>query len=294
MRHLLRRMGPGLVGAGVTQLNLTVDIFIVTWLPPGSASILNYADRVNQLPLGVLGTAVGTAILPLLSRQARTNQSAEAIGTLNRAIEITVALTLPAALALAVAGQPIMRVLFERGAFDAQAALLSSQSLAAYAIGLPAFVLLKVLVPVCFAHGDTKTPVRVGMVAIALNLCLNILFMVPLQHIGPALATSVSAIFNVVTLAIILARRGHLAIDPRLRHRLPRMAGAALAMAAALAYAQRFLAPYLAHPWKYAALALLVAAGMAAYGLAAQLLGAFTIQDLLLMLRRRRATRDSA
>jgi putative peptidoglycan lipid II flippase len=294
MRHLLRRMGPGLVGAGVTQLNLTVDIFIVTWLPPGSASILNYADRVNQLPLGVLGTAVGTAILPLLSRQARTNQSAEAIGTLNRAIEITLALTLPAALALAVAGQPIMRVLFERGAFDAQAALLSSQSLAAYAIGLPAFVLLKVLVPVCFAHGDTKTPVRVGMVAIALNLCLNILFMVPLQHIGPALATSVSAIFNVVTLAIILARRGHLAIDPRLRHRLPRMAGAALAMAAALAYAQRFLAPYLAHPWKYAALALLVAAGMAAYGLAAQLLGAFTIQDLLIMLRRRRATRDSA
>ena len=294
MRILLRRMGPGLLGAGVTQLNLAVDVVIVSFLPPGSASLLYYADRVNQLPLGVIGTAVGTAILPLLSRQARAGDAEAAVGTLNRAIEITLILTFPAALALAVSGQPIMAVLFGRGAFDATSALLASQSLAAYAFGLPAFVLLKVLVPAFFAHGDTSTPVRVGMVAIALNLGLNLLFMVPLQHVGPALATSVSALFNVIALAVLLVRAGRLRLDQRLRRRLPRMAGAALAMATALIYAQAWLAPWLAGPWRWVALGVLVSAGLAVYGVAAQLLGAFDVRDAARLIRSRRATRDSA
>ena len=114
-------MGPGLLGAGVTQLNLAVDVIIVSLLPPGSASLLYYADRVNQLPLGVIGTAIGTAILPLLSRQAHAGERQAAIATLNRALEFSLVLTLPAALALAVAGGPIMLVLFGRGAFDAEA-----------------------------------------------------------------------------------------------------------------------------------------------------------------------------
>ncbi len=287
MRVLLRRMAPGLVGAGVTQLNLSVDIWIVSYLPPGSASLLYYADRVNQLPLGVIGTAVGTALLPLLSRQARGGLAAEALHTLNRAIEISLVLTLPAALALAVSGRPIMMVLFGHGAFDATSALLSSQSLAAYALGLPAFVLLKVLVPAFFAHADTSTPVRVGLIAIALNLALNLAFMVPLQHVGPALATSISAIFNVVTLAILLARRGHLAIDPRLRRRLLRMALAAFAMAAALVYGQGWLTPYLAGPWRWLALAVLVGFGSLVYLVAAQLLGAFDVRELRAIVRRR-------
>jgi putative peptidoglycan lipid II flippase len=203
-------------------------------------------------------------------------------------------LTLPAALALAVAGQPIMEVLFGRGAFDEHSALLGAQSLAAYAFGLPAFVLLKVLVPAFFAHGETGTPVRVGMVAIGINLCLNLLFMVPLQHVGPALATSLSALFNVVTLAVLLSRKGRLALDRRLRRRLPRMAAAALAMAAALIYTQSWLAPLFGTHWRYAALGMLVGSGVAAYGLAAQVLGAFDVRELGGMLRRRRAGRGSA
>ena len=288
MRVLLRRMGPGLLGAGVTQLNLAVDVVIVSLLPPGSASLLYYADRVNQLPLGVIGTAVGTALLPTLSRQARGGDDAGALATLNRGIEISLVLTLPAALALAVAGQPIMTVLFGRGAFDATSALLSAQSLAAYAFGLPAFVLLKVLVPAFFAHGDTGTPVRVGMIAIAMNLALNLLFMVPLQHIGPAAATSLSALFNVITLAVVLSRRGRLSIDARLRRRLPRMVGAAAAMAVALVFMQQGLTPMLAGPWRWAGLALLVGGGVAVYGLAAQVLGAFDVRELAGMVRRRR------
>jgi len=258
-------------------------------LPPGSASLLYYADRVNQLPLGVIGTAVGTALLPLLSRQARSGDTAGAIATLNRALEISLVLTLPAALALAVAGQPIMLVLFGRGAFDATSALLSAQSLAAYAFGLPAFVVLKVLVPAFFAHGDTSTPVRVGMMAIALNLILNLLFMVPLAHAGPALATSLSAIFNVLTLAALLSRRGRLALDPRLRRRLPRMALASLAMATALWLAERTVFAELGATagLRWLALAALVGFGLATYAAAGQVLGAFDAWQLLGVLRRR-------
>jgi putative peptidoglycan lipid II flippase len=181
-----------------------------------------------------------------------------------------------------------MTVLFGHGAFDATSALLSAQALAAYALGLPAFVLLKVLVPAFFAHSDTSTPVRVGFIAITLNLALNLVFMVPLQHVGPALATSVSAIFNVVTLSILLARRGHLAIDPRLRRRLLRMVAAAGAMAAALVYGQGWLTPYLAGPWRWLALAVLVGGGSLVYLAAAQLFGAFDMRELRAMIRRRR------
>ncbi len=290
MRVLLLRMGPGLLGAGVTQLNLAVDVVIVSFLPPGSASLLYYADRVAQLPLGVIGTAVGTALLPLLSRQARSGEAEAARATLNRAIEFALALTLPAASALAVAGQPIMLVLFGRGAFDAQAALLSAQSLAAYAVGLPAFVMLKVLVPAFFAHGDTSTPVKAGAAAIALNLALNLAFMVPLQHAGPALATSLSAIFNCVVLGVLLARRGRLAVDARLRRRMPRMAIAALAMAAALWAAERavFEPSETVQGLRWAGLAVLVALGLGTYALAGQLAGAFDVRELLRRIQRRR------
>ena len=181
---------------------------------PGTVSLLYYADRVNQLPLGVIGTAVGTAMLPLLSRQVRAGEAAAARGTLNRALEYALFLTLPAAMALGVAAYPIMWVLFGRGAFDAESARLSSQALAAYALGLPAFVVVKVLAPGFFARGDTSTPVKIGVCAVALNLALNLAFMVPLRHVGPALATSLAAIFNVGWLAIALHRRGTFAARP--------------------------------------------------------------------------------
>ena len=150
-------MGPGLLGAGVTQLNLAVDVIIVSLLPPGSASLLYYADRVNQLPLGVIGTAVGTALLPLLSRQARGRRArTRRVATLNRALEIT-----PGADLAGGAGAGGGRA--SRSCWCCSAAArstptarrLGAQSLAAYAFGLPAFVLVKVLVPAFFAHGDT-------------------------------------------------------------------------------------------------------------------------------------------
>jgi len=243
---------------------------------------------VNQLPLGVIGTAIGTALLPLLSRQVRAGEGPAAIGTLNRAMEYALFLTLPAALALIVSAWPIMFVLFGRGAFDAESVRLSAQSLVAYAVGLPAFVLVKVLAPGFFARGDTATPVKIGVAAVVLNLALNLAFMLPLRHIGPALATSLAAMFNVGWLAAVLARRGQLRLDAQLLHRIPRLAASAAAMALVLALAQHLL--FAAPPHgavKFAALAVLVATGLAVYAVAGQLLGAYDLRDLRRLLGRR-------
>jgi putative peptidoglycan lipid II flippase len=294
VRTLLRRMAPGLVGAGVTQLNLSVDVIIGSLLPPGTVSILYYADRVNQLPLGTIGAAVGTALLPALSRQVHGPTPGEAVGTLNRAIEYALLLTLPAALALAVCDVQIVSVLFGRGAFDPASVLKSAEALAAYAVGLPAFVLVKVLVPAFFARGDTSVPVRVGMAAVALNLVLNFAFMVPLQHLGPPLASSVAAWANVAALAAILHRRGHFAADAALIRRVPRMLAASGVMVAVLWEMERSVYPVLdtggGHGLRWIGLALLVSGGMTAYALAGQALGAFKFQDVLRhLVRRRRA-----
>jgi putative peptidoglycan lipid II flippase len=289
MRLLMRRMAPGLVGAGVTQLNLTVDVIIASLLPPGTVSVLYFADRVQQLPLGVIGTAVGTALLPMLSRQVRAGEAASAIGTLNRAIEYGLFLTLPSALALVVCAQPIMLVLFGRGAFDLESVRLSSQSLAAYAIGLPAFVLVKVFAPAFFARGDTSMPVKIGVGCVVLNLILNLAFMVPLAHIGPALATSLAAICNVGGLGFILLRRGHFVPDFQLRRRCLGMVGASVAMAAVLWGLRIVMFQAPPHGWlRLASLGGLVGAGMLAYAAAASLLGAYDLRDIGRMMSRRR------
>jgi len=289
MRQLFRRMAPGLLGSGVIQLNLAVDAFIAGLLPAGTVSVLYYADRVNQLPLGVIGVAVGTTLLPTLSRQVRGGNPQEAIATLNRAIEYALMVTLPAALALLISALPIISVLFGRGAFSADDA---TQSLAAYAVGLPAFVLVKVLVPAFFARGDTRAPVWTGSAAVALNLALNFAFMRPLQHMGPPLASSIAAWFNIALLIWLLRRRDHIAGDAGLRRRIPRMLAAGLVMCAVLGAVQRTLFPAIgtAHGLRWVALALLVGSGLAAYGVAGQLLGGFDVREAVRTLRGRRRT----
>ncbi len=297
MRILFRRMAPGLVGASAMQLNSAVDLIVGSLLPPGAISLLYYADRVNQLPLGTIGAAVGTALLPLMSRQVRSGDQDAAVRTLNRALEFALILTLPAALALIVAGQPILVVLFERGAFTLRSAHLASQSLAGYALGLPFFVLVKVLTPAFFARGDTTGPVRIAMITLVINFGLNIALMVPLQHIGPALASSLAAIFNVTALTVLLHRRGFLRADARLRHRLPRILLAAVAMAAMLWLLQEHgLNPTVMARGltRWAGLAGLIAAGLLAYGLAGVGVGAFDARELLDRVRRRRPAREPA
>jgi putative peptidoglycan lipid II flippase len=289
MRALLRRIAPGLFGAGVTQINLAVDVIIASLLAPGTVSVLYYADRVTQLPLGTIGAAVGTALLPLLTRLVRAGEAERANHTLNRALEYGFFLALPAAFALAVASWPIMWVLFGRGAFAADSVTLSAQALVAYAIGLPAFVAVKALAPAMFARGDTATPVKIGLAAVALNLALNVAFMVPLQHVGPALATSLAALCNAALLALVLARRGQFWPDAQLRRRMPRIVLAAGVMAATIWLAQPALFAGMgeARGSKWLALAALIAVGMVVYGVAGQVVGAFDLRDAWRVFSRR-------
>ncbi|ABI63307.1 murein biosynthesis integral membrane protein MurJ [Granulibacter bethesdensis] len=290
MRILLRRMGPGLIGAGVTQINFLIDVVITTLLPAGSVALLGYADRVNQLPLGVVGLATSTASLPVLSRLVHAGDEQGANHAMNRALEYAMTLILPAAVALIVIAQPIMAVLYERGAFTAEATYLSSQSLAAYAIGLPAFVAVRIITNGFFARGDTATPVKISIFIIALNLGLNLLLMNRLHHMGPPLASSIAAYVNVLVLSAMLGRRGHFSADAALRRALSRMGLAALAMGAVLAVFRPLLFDTLPdiHGARWVALALLMAIGGGAYVLSGQMLGAFRIRDTLAKIRRRR------
>ena len=292
IRTLLRRMAPGVLGAGITQINMSVDVIIATLLPAGTASVLYYADRLNQLPLAVIGIAIGTALLPQLSRAVANAESDPTAPhrTLNQAITYALVLTLPAALALVAVGAPIVDVLFRRGAFDAATVTLTAQALAAYAAGLPAFVLVKVLTPAFFARGDTAMPVRIALGCIALNLALNVALMSPLQHMGPPLASSLSAWANVAALAIVLLRRGNMTADRPLLLAIARMLAAAALMLAALWWLHRTAyAPLAADPlWRWAGLAMLVGGGMAAYALAAAALGILDARRLLGRLRGRK------
>jgi putative peptidoglycan lipid II flippase len=284
MRALFRRMGPGLLGAGVTQLNVSIDIIIGTLLPAGSVSILYYADRINQLPLGVIGTAAGTALLPAMTRHIARGETAGAIDALNRALEGVLMLTLPAAIGLAVAAKPVLDVLLVRGKFSPHDAVLAGHSLTAFAIGLPVFALVKVLTPGFYARGDMGTPLKIGLAAVALNLGLNLLFMHPLQAVGPALATSLSSAFNAALLMALLARRGFFVLDAPARRRLPRLFLAGAVMAAVLAGVEFWLPRGTTSIPEFL---LIAAAGGAAYAGTGLAVRAFDLSELKALARRR-------
>jgi len=276
VKTLLKRILPVALGAGVYQVSLVIDIVIASLLPTGAISYLYYADRVTQLPLGVVGVAIGTALLPLLSRHWREGAEPAALHSQNRAMEFAVLLTLPAALALIVLADPLIAVLFQRGAFGPEQTVATARALAAFACGLPAFVMIKVLAPAFFARGDTATPVKIGLLAVSVNLVLNLALMIPLAHVGIALATTLSSWLNAGLLARALTRRGQFAADERLKTRVPRIAAAAVVMAAAVLALDFAAAPWLAgsEPERIAALAALVAAGLAVFAAAAHVLGA--------------------
>jgi putative peptidoglycan lipid II flippase len=283
MKRLFALILPGAIGAGVAQINLFVDVMIASLLPPGAVSYLYYADRVNQLPLGVIGIAVGTALLPLMARQLRAGQIAHAMHNQNRALELALLLTVPAAAALVVLCQPIVSVLFERGAFGAEASRATSAALAAYAFGLPAYVLVKVLTPGFFAREDTRTPVKIAIVCLISNVVIALALIWWLAHVGIALATALSAWLNAGLLARGLRRDGLLQPDAKLKRRLPRILATSLAMALGLWFA----GPWLASLPPPLALALLIAGGGLAFLVLGHLVGAFDLGELKRAVKRR-------
>ncbi len=289
LRELLRLMLPAALGAGVVQINLVVDIILASLLPQGSVSFLFYADRLNQLPIGVVGVAVGTAILPMLSRQVAQGDQSGALEALNRAMELTLLLALPAMFAFLIVADELIQTLFQRGHFSPRDAQATAFALTAYAVGLPAYVLVKVLGPAFFARRDTRTPVIVGAIAMVVNIILNLILMQFLAHAGLALATALAAWLNVGLLAMILRRRGDLAMDDRLVGRLARALGAALFMALVLLLLKQPLASlFTGGEWvRVGGLFILVAAGLGSYGAAAILLRAIQWREVKDLLARR-------
>ncbi|MDE0809029.1 MAG: polysaccharide biosynthesis C-terminal domain-containing protein, partial [Alphaproteobacteria bacterium] len=248
-----------------------------------------YADRVNQLPLGVVGVAIGTALLPTLSRQIRAGKDREAQDSQNRGLELGMLLTLPAAAGLMVLARPIVQVLFERGAFSPEAADQTALALAAYAAGLPAFVLIKVFQPGFFARQDTRTPVKVAAFAVILNLILNLILMQYYAHVGLAMATAISAWVNAAALALLLNRRGYYSIHNRATSRVARTLAASGVMALGLLTATEPLWEWLNGTNLEAAVALglLVIGGIVIYVISAGLFGAIRFDELRETLRRR-------
>ncbi len=282
VRLLLKRALPVALGAGVYQLNLLVDTIIASFLPEGSISYLFFADRVNQLPLGVVGVAVGTALLPLLSRQIRAGDTQAAEHSQNRAVEFSFLLTLPAAVALFVIAEPVVRVLFERGQFGDFQSLATAQALSIFALGLPAYVLVKALAPGFFARGDTATPVKISIAAMVVNVVLSLILMGPFLHVGIAMATAASSWLNAGLMATVLYRRGHLNADARLKKRLPRTLLASLGMGLALYAGLGALDPWLGGPEikRAVSLGVLVIGGLFSFALLAQISGAAHLGDV--------------
>ena len=278
VKKMIKLMVPGIFGAGVTQLNLVVSTAVASLLPTGAVSYLYYADRLNQLPLAVVGIAVGTAILPSLSRQVRLGDEAGAKHTQNRGLELALFLTLPAAVGLGVMAWPIMTVLFERGAFGPTEALATGSALAAYAMGLPSFVLIKILTPGFFARRDTATPVKVAVAAMAVNLALTVTLglVLPFGHVGIAAATSIAGWVNALSLMVLLHRRGHFTLDARSRQVVPRIVAASAGMGILLWALSVWSAPLFAGGFvaRTAALTVVIGLGVATFAVLALLLKA--------------------
>ncbi len=292
VKRLLSLIWPAAAGAGAVQINLVISTALAaSLLPHGSVTYIYMADRLNQLPLGLIGIGLGTVLLPMISRQLGAGDENAAMATQNRGFELALLLTLPATIALIICGEPIAAALFGYGRFNAGDAHATAQALAAFSVGLPSYILIKVLTPGYYARQDTRTPVRYATWSMVVNLVLNLLLIRPLGHMGPPLATALASTLNVVLLYTTLRKRDHFAPDAQLKRRWWRMALAALAMGAALWLTLSWLSPYVHAVWwvRMAALLALVGAGAMVYGAATLIFGAFTRADISLLRRRKSA-----
>lgn len=214
VQRILKLMAPALFGVSVSQINLLLDTVLASFLQTGSVSWLYYSDRLSELPLGVFGIAIATVILPSLSRKHAAASSDQFAATLDWAVRTVLLIGVPAALALALLAEPLIATLFHYGEVTNRDVLMSAQSLRAYSAGLLAFMLIKVLAPGFFAREDTRTPVKIGVIAMVANMVFNLALIVPLAHAGLALATSLSAWLNGFLLWRGLRREGAWSSQP--------------------------------------------------------------------------------
>ena len=268
IRRMWKKFTLASAGAIIMQVNLIVDLVLASLLPVGAISWLYFADRLAQLPLGVIGIALGTALLPRLSAQLRGGESEAARQSLADAVQLAAFLVLPAAAALIMIAPQIIAGLFQHGAFTSAAVTASAAALAAYALGMPAHVMVKILQPAFYAAGRPGFVLGVSVAAVTVNIALSLSLMPVLGHVGLALATSASGLVAAIALAVALARRRNLGLPPV--GVLMRITLATIVMAAALALGKGLTEDLSA----LVRLVLLIMGGGIAYILAAVVAGA--------------------
>ena len=207
VRRIIILMTPAILGLASTQINIFVNTVIASFLPQGSPSYLNYSFRLMHFPLGVFGVAVATVTLPIVATYAARRDIPSVLSACASSLRLVFFLTLPSILFLTMAAKPIVSTLYQHGLFTYQDAVFTSQALVFYALGLFAYASVRVIAPVFYSLGDTRTPVKVSVLAVAVNIVLNLAFMRPLSFRGLALATSLSAMVNMFGLMIFLRRR---------------------------------------------------------------------------------------
>ena len=295
VRQFVRVVVPATLGAGVYQISAFIDTFFLTRIGTGAMSYFNYADRLNQLPLGVIGAALGTAILPQVSRHVGANEPGKAAKVQGQAAELAMLLCLPAAAALAVSAFPLVSALFQGGKFTTEDARLTALTLSIIVLGLPAYVLVKVLTPGFYARQDTATPVKVAVLVLVATVVLNFLLIPPFGIAGLASAIAICSWLNCTILYVILHRRGHFRIEGWLASRIVRQLIAAGAMVAALIAIRMGLAGWfsgsLGH--RLAGVMAIVGGGMAVYFPLVWILGGTDREELRSLLRRRRPYTDA-
>jgi len=287
IRRLAIIAAPAMLAGGVVQINLLVGRQVASFYD-GAIAWLSYADRLYQLPLGVVGIAIGVVLLPDLARRLRAGDTIGGRDTFSRAAEISMALTIPSAVALMVIPLPLVSVLFERGAFDSDDVAATALALTVYGLGLPAFVLQKVLQPLYFAREDTRSPFRYALVAMVVNAAVAVGLAFAIGFIGAAIGTTVAAWVMVWMLARGKRGMGEVAtFDDRFRRRIWRIVLAAALMGGVLWGLSLVLGPLLGTPsWRYLALMLLVMGGIGSYFGIGQMLGAFRLAEFGRAMRR--------
>ena len=268
VRAFFRALGPATVGSMGVQLAMFADTIIATFLPAGALAALYYADRLNQLPIGVIGIAIGTVLLPEMSRRLTSGDQAGAMASQRRAFDFTLLFSVPLMAAFVIVPDVIMRAMFARGAFSKADAAAAGATLAAYAVGLIPFVLIRSAVATFYARKDTATPVKAALTGVAVNVALKILLMGSLAQVGLALATAVGAWINLLLVLGFAVRAGYLDLDRALMRSLAKFLVSGVVLAAALWFAARFATAHFAQLSALrdeAALALLVAVGAVVY-----------------------------
>ncbi len=277
---------PAVFGAGVYQISRFIDLAFFRGLPDGSLTYMAMADRWNQLPLGIIGIALGTAILPALSRFISKSEDEEAVRLQANAVELAMLLTLPCAVALFITGFAFVKAFMQGQAFTAEDAQVTGMVTSALVVGLPAYVLVKVLTPNFFARRDTKTPVYTAGISLVVTVGMNFALVPVLGVVGLALAGALGAWVNIALLGTILARRGYFRLPARVVGRIGKIALAAGLMGAALVALMQIITPWLdgQFPLRLAAIGAIMAVSLVTYGAGTVLLGVLdkaTIQRLM-------------